>query len=672
MTDGSAESNRNVEKSSGFWRRLGMTLALLGLAVLLTAVALIGLLGGLPLVWVATSLVALCGSLIVGWVLYRLLRRLLWRVGRRLAFTYFLVGVLPAPMVLFLLVVGTYLMGGFFLGHLFREAVDKVHRDVSVAAEISLGQADMQAPSSTTIRDIAIAFYRGGRWTSGDPRAPEEWPQWLENRRLEDSDPLARPGYLPPLVELYDGTLSVAATAGDGNGGVVAFFDGHLETRLRELSGAWIELLRAGDEGSETVRITVLGEGLNLRPPWRETTREDRRAYLSRGGMDTSYTIEGFDVVEEVRSFDSGEVVGESLSASLAGTVSFLMGQLFSSSREVDTRAWLFFFLPAFLLFDVFAGAWLMAVLMIIGLSHAVNRLSRATSAVHSGDFSVRIPVRRKDQIGSLQTSFNQMAEGLERSVASLAQQESIEKELSVARELQKSLIPSEIIGVGDVEFATFFEPSAAIGGDYFDILPLDEDRLAVVIADVSGHGLSAGLRMAMLKAALLILVEQHDDAKVILQQLDRVVRTSQEGRLFVTATLALLDLRSGRMELTNAGHPPTYILQDDHVEEIVLPGAPLGAFDHSYGTAVVQLNPGDTVVWLSDGFIEATNPAGELFGYDRTVSCLEGSRDNPALVRDRLLGHVAEHTAGQPAEDDRTLVVMRYVPVDQKLEKSA
>ncbi len=184
-----------------------------------------------------------------------------------------------------------------------------------------------------------------------------------------------------------------------------------------------------------------------------------------------------------------------------------------------------------------------------------------------------------------------------------------------------------------------------------------------MIIADVSGHGLSAGLHMAMLKASLLILVEEHDDATVILQQLDRVVRTSLEGRLFVTATLALLDLETGRLELTNAGHPPTYIVRGDTVHEVVLPGAPLGAFGHNYGTATWDLEPGDNVVWLSDGFIEATNSEGDLFGYERTLSSLRGDNSTPAMVRDRLLEKVAAHTAGQPAEDDRTLVVMRYLP---------
>jgi sigma-B regulation protein RsbU (phosphoserine phosphatase) len=211
------------------------------------------------------------------------------------------------------------------------------------------------------------------------------------------------------------------------------------------------------------------------------------------------------------------------------------------------------------------------------------------------------------------------------------------------------------------VEFSTHFEPSAAIGGDYFDILRLDEDRLAVVIADVSGHGLSAGLRMAMLKAGLLILVEERSEPADILRRLDGLVRSGNEGRAFVTATLSLLDVRRGLLDLTNAGHPPTYHRRGDAVEEIVLPGAPLGRLGHDYGRRQVALEPGDLVVWLSDGLIEATSPAGEPFGYERVRRTIAEAPPVPAALRNHLLAAVAAHTAGQPPEDDRTLVVLRY-----------
>ena len=660
MTDRSPMPESGSPAGQWLWHRIRTVLLLLVTSVVIGLVGLVSLVFGLPLRWVGIIMLGLAIGFVAAWALMRLLRRLLWGVGRRLVFSYFLVGVLPIPMVCFLIAVGAYLVAGFFLGHLFREAVNAVHRDVSIAAEISLGDGELHDPSSTAVSDIAIAYYRDGRWTSGDPRSPREWPQWLERRHLEAS---GRPGTIPPWIALYDGSFTLAATARDGDQGVVAFFDGHLETRLREISGAWIELVPSDDERSENLNVTIGGVGFQLQPLIRDLGETDRRQFLSRGGSDPSFPVQGFSVIDEVLDFATGEMVGEGVSVWLSGTATFIAGRLFSSSREVDTQAWLVFILPAFLLFDVFVLAWLMAATMIFGMSLAVNRLSRATAALQSGDFSVRIPVRRTDQIGALQTSFNHMAEGLEQSIESKAEQDSLEKELGIARELQQSLIPSEIIQGSEVEFATFFEPSAAIGGDYFDIFHLDRRRLAVVIADVSGHGLSAGLRMAMLKAALLILVEEQDDAKVILEQLDRVVRTNQEGHLFVTATLALLDLETGRLELTNAGHPPTYIVHEHGVHEVVLPGAPLGAFGHNYGTASWDLEPGDTVVWLSDGFIEATNSDGELFGYERTLSCLHGDISTPALVRDRLLDNVAAHVAGQPAEDDRTLVVMRYLP---------
>ena len=358
----------------------------------------------------------------------------------------------------------------------------------------------------------------------------------------------------------------------------------------------------------------------------------------------------------------SGERVAEYLAAHLNGTPRTVLRHLFSSAAEIDAFAWGTLLIVAFLLFDVYAAAALMAIFMIVGLSRAVNRLSRATEAVRRGDFGVRIPVRRRDQVGDLQRSFNEMAGNLETLVDTAAQKELLEKELALARNLQKSLLPTDLPAGGGIEFSSLFEPSAAIGGDYFDVLRLSEDELAVVIADVSGHGLSSGLRMAMLKAALLILVEETRQPEEILRRLDAVVRSNGESRFFVTATLGLFNIKTGSLVLTNTGHPPTYRVRGPEVEEILLPSSPLGGLGRHYGSRTLELAPGDVVVWLSDGLIEATDRAGEPFGYDSVAASLAGAAGESAVdVRNRLLTAVERHAAGQPAGDDRTLMVMRY-----------
>ncbi|HSM49863.1 MAG TPA: SpoIIE family protein phosphatase, partial [Thermoanaerobaculia bacterium] len=362
-----------------------------------------------------------------------------------------------------------------------------------------------------------------------------------------------------------------------------------------------------------------------------------------------------------LRDLATGAESADFVSAALVASPAALSEQLHSTSAEVDTTAWLVFLVLAAILLDIYVIAAAVALFMIVGLSRAVNRLSRSTRAIAGGDFSVRIPVRRQDQLGELQRSFNAMAAHLEELVTTAAQKEALDKELGLARRLQQDLLPREALRLPGVQFATHFEPSAAIGGDYFDLLRMNEETLAVVIADVAGHGLPAGLRMAMLKAALQILVENGESPPATLRRLGEMVRTERTGRTFVTATLAQLHLPSGRLRLTNAGHPPTYILRDGGVEEIVLPSPPLGTFDLDFAEREIALAPGDTVVWLSDGFVETCDPGGEPFGYERIQAALAGPATSPEAVRDRLLAAVTRHGQGRPPDDDRTLVALAY-----------
>ena len=128
-----------------------------------------------------------------------------------------------------------------------------------------------------------------------------------------------------------------------------------------------------------------------------------------------------------------------------------------------------------------------------------------------------------------------------------------------------------------------------------------------------------------------------------------------------MTATVGVVDFQRGRLDLTNAGHPPTYRIRDGEVEEILLPSNPLGALGEDYGRSRIELEPDDLLVWLSDGLIEHVDPQGEPFGYDRIRSALTGYRGAAEGARLRLLAAVEDHAAGAPPSDDQTLVVMRY-----------
>ncbi len=627
----------------------------------------------LDLPWIsgfATFVLAVGAAAGLTWAIVALGRRLLWSVGRQLSLTYFLLGLLPIPMVLALLFVAAYLLSGFFLGHLYREAIMDLEHELEVAARTRLAAVQLRLPvPGSATSGFTFGYYREGNRVGGDERAPEQWPDWLatssQYRRSAEADKTSESSRMPSMIELADGTLTVAATAPGPAVGVIAFYDGDLETHLREMSDVWVDLFREEESGIELTKVSLLGETFVLQPLSRGKGSEEMNAFLDARRKNASgMTVIGFELAGPSRSFEDGTIASSSVTATLTATPSVVFGRLFSSSAEVDTLGWIAFIVPAFLLFDVYALAVLMAIFMILGVTRAVNRLSKATAAVQEGDFSVRIPVRRNDQLGELQRSFNQMNESLERLVAEAAQKEVLERELDIAQEVQKSLLPSEVLQGESIEFATFFEPSAAIGGDYYDIVELPDREsgdLAVVIADVAGHGLSSGLRMAMLKAGLLTLVQQGAEPEEILGSLDHLVRSTGNRRSFVTATLAVIDSTTGMVDLTNAGHPPTYHLRNGVVTEHLLGGTPLGVLENDFGHRKLQLEAGDLLVLLSDGFLEATNEAGEPFGYEATVEALSAPFSSAAEVRDKLLRSVREHTGWGTAEDDRTLVVMRY-----------
>ncbi|MFY9823095.1 MAG: SpoIIE family protein phosphatase [Thermoanaerobaculia bacterium] len=619
--------------------------------------------------FLARGFLAAVTVLILLWLGWRLYQAFLYKVGRRLAFSYLLLGALPIPLLTLLLGVLGYLLSGFFLGHLYRDGVESVQMELDARVRSHLNTfSTARTPPPAVDSAVVFGYYRNGRRVAGDRRTPTAWPTWGET-----SVPLARGprwGVVPHFVTTAGSPPTLMAMGSRQGVGVVALYAGDLDVELSRRAGIWVETYRSDDPNLKFISLELKGRRVPLHPLHKEQQAAEAAKFfraLSQGERFWDDPVLWWgEISGPLFDLNSGKIASDYLAANLNGTPRTVVRYLFASAPEIDSLAWVMLFVVAFLLFDVYASAALMAVFMIVGLSRAVNRLSRATQAVRRGDFAVRIPVRRRDQVGDLQRSFNEMAGNLESLVATSAQKELLEKELELARNLQKSLLPSDLPAGGGIEFATLFEPSAAIGGDYFDVLRIAEDELAVIMADVSGHGLSSGLRMAMLKSALLILVDETREPAEILRRLDGVVRSNGESRFFVTATLGLFNLKTGVLRLTNAGHPPTYVVRGDNsgnrVEEILLPSSALGGLGHSYASATTTLAPGESAVWLSDGLIEATNAADEPFGYDSVVKVLAGGPGDSAMsIRNRLLAAVEHHTAGHPAGDDRTLMVLRY-----------
>ena len=633
------------------------------LVAILVFLAVLGVVGVVTDARLLTGLALLAALLIAAiWIGVRLFRRLLWGVGRKLAFSYFLIGVLPIPMVAILLGLAGYVLSGALVGHIFRDTLVSFHGELE--DEITLALLDHTGEIGVPRferPELAIAFYRDGVLDGeGFEGAPEAFPRWVVE---PDAEIRQRELARVPFVLGEENAIWMAVGVETGEWAALAVYRGDVEQELRQRSGIWVQIEQLDPEGRVAIQVG------------------DRSVVLRGGGDKDEALREEFFGTGDRKLWDepilfwaqtlapahdlAGEAPDTELATFLNATPRTVHRQVVSSDAEIDTAAWGALVAIALLLLDIYVVAMIMAVFLIYGLSRAVNRLSKATAAVQEGDFSARIPVRRRDQVGQMQRDFNKMAASLEELVAAAAQKESLEKELQIARELQQNLLPASLTTTEGVEIASYFEPSAAIGGDYFDILRLDETRLAVVVADVSGHGLSAGLRMAMLKAALSMLVEQELPPSEIFAKLNHMVRSEQSaapGRPLVTATLSLFDPRSGKLEIHNAGHAPTYLLRGGEVEEFVLPSSPLGALGDRYASREIDLVPGDVIVWLSDGLIEAVDEEEDSFGYERIVDALRGPAGSASEVRDRLLSRVAEHTGSVPAADDRTLVVLRYL----------
>ncbi len=241
-------------------------------------------------------------------------------------------------------------------------------------------------------------------------------------------------------------------------------------------------------------------------------------------------------------------------------------------------------------------------------------------------------------------------------------QRQRLEQQLSIARDIQQALLPRGFRDFPHLTVSGINLPCLSVGGDYFDVFPMSDDRTAFLIADVSGKGLGAALLTTMLQGALSGMTIGADPARVFNHINKFLCEHSEVGR-YATMFFGVLS-RNGDLEYINAGHPSPLLLRNGKLAEPFTEGStPVGLIpDADYKAACVRLETGDTLVLFSDGVTEAADPDEQLFGIPRLRDALANLHDSPLdHLQKAVFDSVENFTRGASQADDITLLLVRY-----------
>ena len=566
-------------------------------------------------------------------------RAIVRRLTLRLAFSYFLIGVVPIPLLAMLLCIVAYLLAHQFMA-------TRVRREVTAVAEALAagGKASAVRLRGETIETSEIPGFKAG------DKAP--WAAKLDVPR--------------PLIEGNDIWIAMRRAPEER------------QTLLVVKADDPEFLRRLADRTGYPVRIEA-GRSRSGRGGWSVSTApagKSEKSEFTRGGVappDPAKSTSRFLDNEWVGAIylekavfstaHSGKDDDDDLVVFVAKTSPrVLRGQLFAQGIPAFGRV-----VKAVLvglsvaLFLVYLVALSIAFTLVGSIARNVNRLTRASQAIARGDFSVRVRSRSRDQIGDLARSFDGMADSIERLLVQTAEKERLEAEIAIARTIQQKLLPAPEATLPGLQILADFQPLAALGGDYYDYFSMPDGRSAVAVGDVSGHGLPTGLLVAMAKAGLSTLIESRLAGPALFSRLNDLIHRSTDSRNFMTLALFAYDPVSRRGELTNAGQLAPYRLSAEGLQSLSLPSFPLGfsaRFD--FPVQAFAFAAGDRLLFVTDGFVEAINRDGEPFGFERLEALLlaEASCD-AARLRDAILSAVSAHAGGVPPADDRTLVVL-------------
>ena len=660
---------------------------------------------------VATALL-LIAVVVIGYRTYIHVKSVvLWRVRRKLTLSYIFIGLVPVLLlVLFFSVAGLLLfsnIGGYLLRARLDTLVDHAQAlaqtaaadlaHVRGAAETSAALARHQQGAnaqfplvSYAVVPASAACTAGTRPAAGRPVAvsgpwghtavPTVVPEWVSCAGYGSLMAGNTPGSTRPWIT----ARGVAwVTHDDVREAVVVDvpLGGMLLDAIRSETGISVQtlLLYSDDDGP-------LGDDATAEPPASSAQSGSRRQpskgrilgpaniALGKGGLTSGYV--DWAALLDYTEWDTGRPQRLIVRFDLAlGQVYEHLSESAGRINEISIAQLLLAILAivAVLFLIILAVAFLMGFVLARSITGAVHELFEGTERVRGGDFSHKIVVHSRDQLGELAQSFNSMTASIEDLLVQKAQKERLEQELRIARGIQMSLLPQGPLNQAGLSFAGHCEPAREVGGDYYDFWAIDEHRFAMLIADVAGKGTSAALYMAELKGIVLSFSQSHVSPRQLLIDANRIISNHLDTRRFITMTYGVVDVRARTLTYARAGHCPLIRLPGPNAlspaAEVLAPdGLVLGlnidngeTFNRLLEEATVPIAPGDVFLLYTDGLTEAMNAAGDFFGEERLSALVQAHGTAPfSQLRDEILGAIVSFVGPVEQQDDMTMLLLR------------
>jgi len=622
-------------------------------------------------------------------------RRLLWRVRRKLIISYIFVGLIPA-----LLIVTFFLLGGFLLFSNFSAYLVQNRLNGMAAHALAIAEA--------TALEVRVADGRDARAILERRRQSllHETPDVsivLIPMTADCGDFAARRGrtggQLPLILTAgpwahLDAPHEVPAWIGcDGYGGVVPYRvrggsadEMRTEATIRAVAlpqgvpsgyaalidlpvDAAVKATLRSDVAAELSEITVLGGQPSLEGRG-SPADAGPNAELPLGFLPTLGTFEHRDWLTGTPG---------TLGATMSLSPRRLYARLISAQGSIEglslgQATLVLLAVVGVLLFLIQAVAFVAGLALARSITGSVHELFAGTVKVRQGDFTHRIAVRARDQLGALADSFNSMTASIETLLLEAAEKKRLEEELRIAHDIQMSLLPQAPASIPGISVATSCVPAREVGGDYYDFLPLDDERMGMLIADVAGKGTSAALYMAELKGLMLSLSRVYSSPRELLIAANRLIAAHLDARSFITMTYAVIDRRRRTLTYARAGHTPLLYLPGDAdatpraVRALTPDGLVLGLriddgqlFERLLEEETLPLRTGDVYLLYTDGLTEAMNRTDDCFGEQRLSRFIEEHAHLPcAELRERMVREVAAFVGDAPQHDDMTLILLK------------